>query len=340
MESHDSTSTRSTTWHIVWQAVEGRSLSTDRTLVKRIRGRLLAAHKLPGRALLHYLITPTELHLLSRLPPGTTPSGIARQLGSVVARWVREAQRTPGFVFAGRYRSYAMESDEATRNELRMLAWRPVVLGLCAVPIHHVTSSLRMLLAQQAVLDFDIHPALELFGATLPEERAAMHDMIGRRRSGIELRQWELSCGLVLAPGNAGTLSSTTRGVDGLATALVAASEPQGIDGALRLLERWVLLKIGSPELHDLATMSTSTGARGRALVAIVAARLNLCSSASVARHYGRAKATLSERMAACRRQAADQAILKVPLDRIVEDAITFGNGGVSSGLGVQTRNT
>jgi len=125
-----------------------------------------------------------------------------------------------------------------------------------------------------------------------------------------------------------------------LAAALVAASQPSGIDGALRLLERWVLLKIGSPEVHDLATQSTATGARGRALVAILAAQLDLCSSASVARHYGRAKSTLSERMAACRRHAADQAILKVPLDRIVEHAIALGNGGVSSGLGGQTRNT
>lgn len=334
MERAASTSTPSTTWHIVWQAVEGRSLSTDRTLLNRIRGRLLAAHRQSGRALLHYLVTPTELHLLSRLPTGTAPGGVARELGSIMARWVREAQRTRGVVFAGRYRAYAIESDAAARNELRMLAWRPVVLGLCAVPVHHVTSSLRMLLGQQAVSDFDIHPALELFGVTLTEERSAMHDMIARRPSAIELRQWELSRGLALAPGNAGIFASTTRGVDGLAAALVAESQPQGIDGALALLERWVLLKIGSPHVHDLASLSTPTGARGRALVAILAARLNLCSAASVARHYGRAKATLSERMAACRRRAVDQAILMVPLARVVDEAIGLANGSAACGRG------
>ncbi|MBC7665440.1 MAG: hypothetical protein H7276_16905, partial [Caulobacter sp.] len=104
--------------------------------------------------------------------------------------------------------------------------------------------------------------------------------------------------------------------------------------GALLLLERWVLLKIGSPEVPGLATLSTSTGARGRALVAILAARLDLCSSASVARHYGRAKATLSERMATCRREAADQAILRVPLDLIVAQAIALGDAGAPGGRG------
>jgi len=55
--------------------------------------------------------------------------------------------------------------------------------------------------------------------------------------------------------------------------------------------------------------------------VACLVVDCRLCSAASVARHFRRAKATLSEQMAACRRRPADQAILRVPMQRIIEEA-------------------
>lgn len=322
MESSDSTSTTSTPWHIVWQVVEGRDLLAEPALVDRIRLRLLDAHRPPERALLHYLLTPTEMHLLSILPSGTSPGAVARAVGNIVARWVRQAQGVPGVVFAGRYRAYAIESEEATRNEFRVLAWRPVALGLCAAPTHHANSSLRATLGLSLAVGFDTLAPLRLFGNSVTAARAALRGRIAKRPGAIEIRQWELTRGMVLAPGDVGTFSRTTRQVRGMAAALVAASQPQGIDGALGLLERWVLLKLDCRGLHDLAAASSPAGARGRALVAILAVQLDLCSAASVARHFNRAKATLSERMAACRRQPEDRFILGMALGRIVEEAI------------------
>jgi len=327
MESSASTSMASTTWHIVWQAVEGRDLVADPALVDRIRLRLLDAHRPPGRALLHYLVTPTELHLLSRLPAGTSPGDVARAIGNIVARWVRQAQGRPGIVFAGRYRACVIESDDAARNEFRMLAWRPVVLRLCAAPTHHANSSLRATLGLKRALGFDTLAPLRLFGDSVVEARAALRARIARRPGATEIRQWELTRGMVLARGQVGTFALMTRPVRGLAAALVATSEPQGIDGALRLLERWVLLKLGCRDAHGLAALSPPARARCRALVAGLAVQLDLCSAASVARHFERAKATLSERMAACRLQPEDRAILGVPLERIVEEAIDLGDG-------------
>jgi hypothetical protein len=140
MESSAPPSAPPVTWHIVWQAAAECDLLASPALGDRIRQRLLEAHRQRGCALLHYLLTPAEIHLLTRLPAGRPPGGVARTIGNIVARWVRQAQAVPGGVFAGPYRAYAIESDEAARNELRMLAWRPVVLGLCAAPRHHATS--------------------------------------------------------------------------------------------------------------------------------------------------------------------------------------------------------
>jgi len=325
MESSAPTSAPSAIWHIVWQVVEGRDLLANPALIARIRSRVLAAHRQPGRELLHYLLTPAEMHLLSRLPARTAPGELARAIGNIVARWVRQAQGAPGVVFAGPYRAYAIESDEAARNELRMLAWRPVALGLCKAPTHHTSSSLRVTLALRRVEGFKVWGPLRLFKGELPEARAAFSARVASRPSAIEIRQWELSRGMVLAPGDAGTFSEVTRPVHGLAAALVAASQPPGIDGALMLLERWVRVKLALRD-GDASALSSHTlaGARVRALVASLAVQLDLCSAASVARHYGRAKATLSERMAACRDSAEDRAILGLPLGRIVEESIAL----------------
>lgn len=338
MDSKDPSSTPAAAWHIVWETVAGRDLLATDRLIEQIRGRLIDAHKAPGYALLYYLVTPTELHLLSRLPPGESPRHLARTIGNIVARWVHRARGAPGVVFAGRYRASAIESDEAVRDEMRMLAWRPVTLGLSRAPTHFATASLRPMLGLSFAMGFEPVPPLRLFGESLPEQRAALRARIASRPSAIELRRWELTRGMAMAPGNAGTLAPETRSVRGLAAALVAASQPQGIDGALALLERWVLLKLGHPEVQDLAALSTQTGARGRALVACLAVRLDLCSAASVARHYGRAKATLCERMAACRHHPADRAILEVPLGRLVEEVAALRSlvscEGLSCGAG------
>jgi hypothetical protein len=322
MDTPASSSTPSSTWHIIWQAVDGRDLLADEDVLERIRQRLLDAHKLPGRALVHYLITPRELHLVSRLPSWTSPGDIAREISSIVARWIHQSLGKPGIVFAGPYRAYAVESHDNMRSEIRMLAWRPFLLGLCEHPIHYTMSSLRALLGRSRARGFDIHPLLDLFATAVKEARVELHDCIGERPDAAEIRQWELVHGIVMAPGMAGISSPVSRSVSGLAAAMVAGSQPQAIDGALRLLERWVLVKIGRPDVPELSSLSSQAGARGRALVAILATRLDLCSAASVARHFKRAKATLSERMDACLRHAEDQAILNVALERVVREAL------------------
>ena len=326
MGSSDSTTTPSRTWHIVWTTVEGGGVLAGPPLQQRIRRRLLDAHRPPDGELLHYLLTPTEIHLLSRLPPQRSPGDLARAIGNIVARWVRQARGDPGIVFVGPYRAHAIETDEAARDEFRMLAWRPVALGLCRAPTHHAGSSLRATLGLSRALGFDTLPPLRLFGDSVRKARTALRRRIADRPGAVELRRWELMRGMLRAPGQAGTFSLATRPVRGMAAALVAGSQPQGIDGALRLLERWVLLKLGCPEVECLAALSPPVGAKGRALVASLAVQLDLCSAASVARHFGRAKATLSERMTACRRDPADRALLAMPLERVAREAIELGS--------------
>lgn len=313
-------------WHIVWQAVAGSDLTSPQLAV-RIRARLVSVHQRSGRELLHYLLTPTEMHVLVRLPANESPREVAPPIGNMVARWVRAERRVSGVVLAGRFRAYVIESDDAARDELRMLAWRPVVQGLCKVPSHYVTSSLRETLGLRRIDGFIILNPLRLFGPSFPANRSACATFIARRPDAIDMRRWELMRGMVRAAGDAGVLSTVTRPVKGLAAALVAASEPQGIDGALMLLERWVLAKMGLHEGVGLAAPHSLAGARVHALVAILAVRLDLCSAASVARHFGRAKATLSERAAACRQAAEDRPILGVPLERVVEEAIGLRAG-------------
>ena len=64
--------------------------------------------------------------------------------------------------------------------------------------------------------------------------------------------------------------------------------------------------------------------ARGRALVACLAVAHHLCSAASVARYFRKAKATLSEQMAACRARSADRQILETPVRRILEESVAL----------------
>lgn len=311
-------------WHICWQAAMGRDLLAGTSLVERIRERLIAAHRQRGRVLVDYLLTSSEIHVLVKLPRDELPGDVARRVGNIVARWVRDAQAVRGPVFSGRYRAHRVTSEEALRAEVRMLAWRPVALGACVAPSHYSHSALRTTLGLRRAMGFDARPLLELFGETVPNARAALRRWLAQRPTLTYLRQWELSRGLALAVGTVGPLATMVREVRGAAAALVAAGGPNGIDGALCLLERWVLVRLGVSDGVRAAELLGSKGARGRALVGCFAVDMGLCPAASVARHFGRAKATLSEQMTACRTRAADREILATPLSRVVEEAVAI----------------
>jgi hypothetical protein len=81
--------------------------------------------------------------------------------------------------------------------------------------------------------------------------------------------------------------------------------------------------------LRDVRSVA---GAHARALVASLAVRHRICSAASVARHFGRARATVSEQMAACRRRPADRQILDTPVQRILEEGLALLAGDTSGG--------
>jgi len=312
-------------WHVSWQAAIGRELFADPTLYARVRERLIDAHHRRGRVLVDYMMLPREIHLVSQIGPGDSAGALARAIGNVVARWVRELQPVRSPVFAGRYRAHQIASVDELRGELRMLAWRPVLLGLCSTPSHHAHSALRTTLGLRPAQGFDARAALGLFGDSVSQARAAMRAWLARRPSEREARQWELACGLALATGTVGPHTVMAREVRSAGAArLVAAAGAAGIDGALALLEAWVLARLGARRDLDLRQATGAVAARGRALVACLATDHRLCSAASVARHFHRAKATLSEQMAARRQSPADRQILATPVQRIVEEALAL----------------
>jgi REP element-mobilizing transposase RayT len=327
MDNSIPTAERLQAWHICWQAAMGREFLTDESVTGRIRERLFDAHQGKGRTLLDFVLMPAEIHVISRLTAHEGPGAVARAIANVVSRWVRDLHGVRGPVFAGRYRAYRIDSDEALKNDIRMLAWRPVVLGLCRTPTHYANSALRATLGLKRPMGFDARPLLDRMGSTVPEARAVLRAWIARRPGAAETREWELSRGLQLAVGSVGPASRMTREVRGASATLVAGSESQSIDGALELLERWVCAKLGMHDVQTLEQLRGAQGARGRALVAILAVQMELCSAASVARYFKRAKATLSEQMAACRRRPADRVIMNTPLARIVDEAVAISNG-------------
>jgi hypothetical protein len=313
-------------WHVSWQAAIGRDLFAEPSLYPRVRERLIDAHSRRGRVLVDYTLLPREIHLVSQIAPGDSVGGVARAIGNVVARWVREQQPVRSPVFAGRYRAHAIASADDLRSELRMLAWRPVLLGLCATPSHHPHSALRTVLGLRPAHGFDARTMLCLFGDSVPQARAAMRAWLVRRPSEREALQWELACGLALAVGTVGPHAVMARELRSAGAArLVAAAGSAGIDGALLLLQAWVLARLGARRDLDLRQAKGAVGARVRALVACLATDHDLCSAASVARYFGRAKATLSEQMAARRLHPVDRQILATPMQRIVEEALALG---------------
>ena len=205
-----------------------------------------------------------------------------------------------------------------------MLAWRPVLLSLCATPSHYPHSALRIVLGMNIAQGFNANTLLHLFGEPVSHARAAIRSWLAKRPSELEARQWELTRGLAMATGGGGS-SESTREVRGTtAAAFVAAGGPHGIAGALMLLEVWVVVKLGARGALDLQRAADAVGARCRALVACLAVDHGVCSAASVARHFDRAKSTLSEQMTACRARPADEQILRTPAQRIIEEALAL----------------
>jgi hypothetical protein len=311
-------------WHVFWRASVGQNLLADSSLSGRIRARLLDAHERDGRELLYYLLTPTEIHLLTVLSAGESAGDLARGVGNVIARWVRDVGGAPGPVFMDRFHCRQIADAEALRREIRMLAWRPVALGLSSTATHFRHGALRIILGLNRAEGFNAGPLLSLFGASVPDARRALRARLAARPSAQEVLQWELACGLALASGFVGPMGKMTRQVRGPAATLVAASDSKCIDSALKLLERWVEVKLGLRDGRGIALRKGPSGARARALVAIVAVRLKLCSAASVARYFKRSKATMSEQMTASRRRPEDHFLLNIPLRQVVAEAISL----------------
>jgi hypothetical protein len=320
-----------TTWSLTWQAAVGRNFLVDPSLPGRIRDRLVGAHHRCGRVLIDYVLLPTEIHALAQVRTSDSVAGIARAFGNVLSRWVREVNPVRSPVLAGPYRAVPIASAEDLLNESRMLAWRPVMLGLCTTPTHYPHGGLRISAGLTPARGFDARPLLRRFGHSVPEARAALRRWLRRRPSGQEWRAWELTRGLELATGSVGPHPMMARAVNGGAALLIAAGGAYGIDGALAVLERWVAAKILPPGRLDLQSARGPAGARGRALVAGLAVTHRLCSAASVARYFGRAKATLSEQMTASRARPSDELILSTPLRRILEESASLATAGKES---------
>jgi hypothetical protein len=311
----------STTWVLCWQAAVAREFFGDPIMHARIRGRLIGAHERAGRVLVDYLLLPGEIHAVTQISVGDSAGSVARAFGNVVSRWVREAQPVRSPVLAGPYRAQPILSIDSLRNEARMLGWRPVFLGLCATPTHCPHGALRIALGLTPAKGFDARPLLRNFGEAVPEARASLRRWMSRRPSDQEWRAWELTRGLEMATGNVGPHPTMARAVDGSAAALVAAGGTFDVGGALELLEIWIAAKIQATSVLNLHEGSSATEARGRALVACLAVAHRLCSAASVARYFRRAKATLSEQMAACRTHPTYRHILDTPMHRILEES-------------------
>lgn len=317
-----------TAWSLCWQAAVGRQFfahADDRgSLVDRIRGRLIGAHEREGRVLIDYVLLPTEIHAVTWISPGESVGGVARAFGNVLSRWVREEQPVRSPVLAGPYRAQPLHSVEALRNEFRMLAWRAVVLGLCSTPTHYPHGALRIASGLSTGRGFNARPMLDHFGTTVPDARVALRRWMKYRPSEQEWRAWELTRGLELATGSVGPRQTMAKAVDAPAAMLIAAGGTYGVDGALDLLATWSSAKIHAASPPNLHAESSAMAARGRALVGCLAVNHRLCSAASVARYFHRAKATLSEQMSVCRARPSDRIILGTPLRRILEEAASL----------------
>lgn len=310
------------TWSLSWQAAVGRNFLVHAELAARIRYRLIGAHQRPGRQLLYFVLMPTEIHAIARVDDGEAVGSIARSFSHVLSRWVREAQTVRGPVFAGPCHAEPIESTQALRREVLMQAWRPVKLRLCSTAVHYPHGALRIAQGLKPNDGFDSRPLRAVFGESLSGARSAIKSFVRRCPAEEDWRAWELTRGLALPAARVGTQPAKVlaRSVESAAARLIAAGGSLGIEGALHLLETWVGAKIHPSGRLDLHRGSGMRASRGRALVACLAVNHRLCSAAAVGRHFGRARATLSEQMTACRSRRADRAILATPLRRILAD--------------------
>ncbi|MEO6279846.1 hypothetical protein [Roseateles sp.] len=316
-----STEEQGKTWSLCWQAVGDRNFLSSPVLAALIRSRLIGAHQRSGRVLIDFVVLPTEIHVIAKIGSDDTVSGIARAFGNVVSRWVRQAQLARGPVFVAAFSAQPINAVEDRKREMRMLAWRPVIKGVCATPTHHSTGALRVALGLTTAKGFDARPMLKHFGDAVPAARNALRQWISIRPSAEDWRAWELTRGLELARGNLGPHKFMAKVADGGAAKLIAAAGGYGMEAALELLGAWVGARVQPATTLDLHKRSDAVAARARALVACVAVEHRLCSAASVARYFGRAKATLSEQMTVCRSRPVDRLIVGTPLRRILEEA-------------------
>jgi transposase-like protein len=312
-----------TTWSLSWQATVGRDFLASKELIERVRQRLIRAHQAPGRLLLYFVLLPLEIHAVARIEAGESVASITRSFNHVLSRWVREAQPMRGPVFAGPCHIEPIKSEAALRSEIRMLAWRPVRRTSCKIATHYPHAALRVALGAKPGEGFNAGPLRAVFGESKAEARAAIRRCIRTAPTDEEWRVWELMRGLELPEEHVGSkpVKVLTKPVDVAAASLIVAGGSLRIDDALRMLEEWVIAKIHLGNSIDLHRRSSMLTARGRALVACLAVSHRLCSAASVARHFGRAKGTLSEQMKACRSRPADRLILAMPLSRILEES-------------------
>lgn len=327
--SSQGSSAEARTWAFSWQAAVGRDFFFHSCLAAKIRGRLISAHLGSGRVLVDFVLLPTEIHAVARVDSNDSVESVARAFGNITSRWVRQAHPVRSPVLAGPYLAVSIDSDGALRQEVRMLAWRPVLKRLCATPTHYPHGALRVALGLTAADGFDSRPMLGLFGSPVSAARAALRKDLAVSPTDQEWRVWELTRGLALATEGVGTEPTIAKSVDGAAAALIAAGGGYGIEGALNLLVAWVGAKIESGRPLDLSGSSSAQAARGRAIVGCLAVLHRLCSAASVARHFGRSKATLSEQMSACRSRHTDRQILATPLHRILEEAVALRSSDV-----------
>ena len=310
---------RQRNWHLHWQAAHGQSFLPVAGMADRIRERLIAAHQKRSRVLIDYTILPTEIHLISGVRGGDTPGDLAGAIGNFVSRWVREVQSFRSHVMGGPFHQCILRSDDDVRHEIRMFAWRPVVLGLCRGPTFHAHSALRVALGWRHHEGFDARPMLGYFGPVTTKAREALSTWISERPSKFESLSWELARGLALAPCRGAPQASGFKEVKTQeAAALLAKAGEGGVEAALGLLVKWVSKKIDAPAGLDLMKDRNGHAARGRAIVARIAAEHRLCSSAFVAGYFQRGKSTLCEQVAASRLRQADNAVVATPVDSII----------------------
>lgn len=321
----DTPGTAPAMWHLCWQAAVGREFFPLPELYGRIRNRLIDAHKSKGRVLVDYVLLPTEIHVVAEIALPDTAGSVARAVGNVISRWVRAESSVRSPVLAGPYRAQRIDSAAEQREQARMLAWRPVFLGLCKTPAHYAHSAYRIALGMAPGDGFDARPLLRVFGVSVPEQRKALRARVSERPTEQERQTWELTRGLVLATGSPDAQRHSAKELRGAAAAALVAAGSGGsagsIDGALETLATWVAAKLDLRDAAALHAASDAVGARGRGLVGCLAETFNLCSAAEVARHFHRAKSTLSEQMNARRANAADRQILATPVKRIIDEA-------------------